>query len=316
MGRRVLAIVLGMAVACGIALAQRSGAPAASGTRAAPPQAGHHGGPAQGAGAPAAQPAAPAVPARAAGTNLGVASSFQHGHGRPGAPVPPRPGVGLPIGGVGILPPPGFGNVNHPGLGFVPSMPGVGFPLFPGNQITIGPIRGGAAGFGPPPVRQHRGFDRGTTIILGVPYAVPYYYYGYGFGGYNATTVDAYGNPLVTGPAAPQAPNIIIIGPQGNQPEAGQSVGAWPGPSTSDPRDTVIVYQAAPAEPPLPPAKPVTLLVFKDHSIYAITDYWKEGDRLCYSTNYGSQNCVSLDQIDLDFTKKLNAERNIKFELP
>lgn len=310
MGRRILAILLGIALACGMALAQRSGARAASGTRAAPAQAGHH-------GAPAHRPGAqPAVPAPVAGTNLGVASSFQRGHGRPPAPVQPRPGAGLPTGGFGVLPPPGFGNVNHPGLGYVPSAPGIGFPFYPGNVITIGPMRGGATAYGPPPVGQHRGFDRGTTIILGVPYAVPSYYYGYGFGGYNATVVDAYGNPLGAGPATPQAPNIIIIGPQGNQPEAGQSTGTWAGPSTSDPRDTVIVYQAAPAEPPLPPAKPVTLLVFKDHSIYAVTDYWKEGDRLCYATNYGSQNCVSLEQIDLDFTKKLNAERNIKFELP
>jgi hypothetical protein len=298
-----------------MALAQRSGAPAASGGRAAPAQSGHQGSPAHGAGAPAAQPAAPAVPARAAGTSLGVASGFQHGHGRPAAPVQPRPGVGLPAGAFGVLPPPGFGNVNHPGLGYVPSAPGIGFPLYPGNVITIGPIRGGATAFGPAAAHQHRGLGRGTTIILGVPYAVPYYY-GYGFGGYNSTVLDAYGNPLVTGPAAPQAPNIIIIGPQGNQAEAGQSVGTWAGPSTPDPRGTVTVYQAAPAEPPLPAAKPVTLLVFKDHSIYAVTDYWKEGDRVCYTTNYGSQNCVSLDQLDLDLSKKLNAERNVKFELP
>jgi len=309
MSSRVLAILLGITLACGMALAQRGSAPAASGTRAVPAQAGHHGAPAPGAAAPAAQPAAPAVPARTAGTSLGVASGFQHGHGRPAAPV--QPGLG-----VGVLPPPGFGNVNHPGLGYVPSAPGIGFPFYPGNVISIGPIRGGATGFGSPAVRQHRGFDRGTTIILGLPYAVPSYYYGYGSGGYSSTVLDAYGNPLVTAPAAPQAPNVIIIGPQGNQPAAGQSMGAWAGPSTFDPRDTVIVYQAAPAEPPLPPAKPVTLLVFKEHSIYAVTDYWKEGDRLCYTTNYGSQNCVSLDQIDLDFTKKLNAERNIKFELP
>ena len=39
------------------------------------------------------------------------------------------------------------------------------------------------------------------------------------------------------------------------------------------------------------PTKPLTLLVLKDHSIYAVTEYWKEGDRVCYVTSYGSQNC-------------------------
>ncbi|MFQ5926956.1 MAG: hypothetical protein ACE5MH_05930, partial [Terriglobia bacterium] len=66
-------------------------------------------------------------------------------------------------------------------------------------------------------------------------------------------------------------------------------------------------------EPPPPPR--FTLLVFKNHSIYAATDYWLEGGQLHYVTSYGAQNAVPFEQIDLEMTVQLNWERGVEFTL-
>lgn len=298
---RTLAIILAVVLAPGLAMAQRGG-------RGGGGFSGARGGSARGGSAHGA------APAQARGAGAGQAAPAM----RPGF------GSGIPTGGLGANP--GFGNVNHPGLGFVPSAPGIGFPLNPGNHIIIrSPIRRDGAVINSP-FRHHDGFNRfnrGNTVILGVPWGMPwggYYPYFYGSDVYSSTMVDAYGNPVAPAPAAPAAPNIIIIEPGAgqvaNEAQYGQSVGTWAGPSNFDPRNSVTVYRATPSDVPDKPAKPLTLLVFNDHSIYAVTDYWKEGNRVCYTTNYGSQNCVAQDQLDLQFTKKLNAERNIPFELP
>ena len=81
---------------------------------------------------------------------------YGHGHFRPGALV---------------APPTGYGNINHPGLGYAPNTPGIGVPLSTGiqplptiNQPLIGPIRPGVTNFGRPP--RH-----GSTIGLVTPAA-------------------------------------------------------------------------------------------------------------------------------------------------
>jgi len=58
-----------------------------------------------------------------------------------------------------------------------------------------------------------------------------------------------------------------------------------------------------------------TLIAFKDHSIYAVVDYWMENNRLNYVTNYGATSSVALDKIDMALTEQLNGDRNMKFEL-
>lgn len=60
---------------------------------------------------------------------------------------------------------------------------------------------------------------------------------------------------------------------------------------------------------------PVTLLQLKNGWMYGLTDYWVDGDKLHYVTNYGGKNSVPLDQIDLATTIRLNSERGVEFSL-
>jgi hypothetical protein len=61
---------------------------------------------------------------------------------------------------------------------------------------------------------------------------------------------------------------------------------------------------------------PFTLLQLRDGSMYGLTRYWVEGDRLYYVTNYGGENSVPLDRVDIVETTKLNSERSTPFVLP
>lgn len=74
-----------------------------------------------------------------------------------------------------------------------------------------------------------------------------------------------------------------------------------------------VARPSLPGEPPPPPR--FTLLVFKNHSIYAVTDYWLETGQLHYVTSYGGQNAVPFEQLDLEMTVQLNWERGIEFAL-
>lgn len=74
------------------------------------------------------------------------------------------------------------------------------------------------------------------------------------------------------------------------------------------------------APPPNPPndQRPVTLLQLRDGSMYGLTDYWVEGDKLHYlhyKTTYGGENSVSFEQIDFEKTLKLNADTGVPFVL-
>ena len=75
----------------------------------------------------------------------------------------------------------------------------------------------------------------------------------------------------------------------------------------------------SPAQPqefaPRPPARPVTLLAFKDATIIAVTDYWLQGYSLVYETSLGVRTVVPLDRLDFGLTQQLNLERNVPFVL-
>lgn len=63
------------------------------------------------------------------------------------------------------------------------------------------------------------------------------------------------------------------------------------------------------------PHEPDAILQLKDGTMYGLRDYWTADGRLYYVTNYGGQNSVSLSQIDLEETQRLNAERGEKFPI-
>ena len=72
-------------------------------------------------------------------------------------------------------------------------------------------------------------------------------------------------------------------------------------------------------QPGLPTGQPVslrlTVLVFKDHTILGVTDYWLEGSEFHYVTSYGAHNAVPLEEIDVEMTAQLNRERGVEFVL-
>jgi hypothetical protein len=78
---------------------------------------------------------------------------------------------------------------------------------------------------------------------------------------------------------------------------------------------TVIMVQPSPNPAPAPAARQIILLAFKNHAIYAVTDYSVENGRLTYVTDYGATNTVDLDQLDLEFSRRLNRERNVPFPI-
>lgn len=236
---------------------------------------------------PGAQHSAPVVVPSGTGVVRGLVAQ----RGGPGATAgstpfsPAAPGGFISTGGHGV------GNINHPG-GVLPSgfqpLPTVMQPLPMGMQPlpTGGPLDRTERGS-----RDHRN----TNVLV---YPIPVFMGGYGY--------YAYDSGLYPESSAPNVMDVQPDQPNSPQPESQQ----YYGPSR-------FVPQPAPDQSDQPASAQVvlTLLVFKDHSIYAATDYWRQDDRLHYLTNYGSKNSIPLDQLDMDMTVQLNRERNVPFIL-
>jgi hypothetical protein len=80
-----------------------------------------------------------------------------------------------------------------------------------------------------------------------------------------------------------------------------------------------------PSPPQVPPASPaevfqakasqLTLLALKNEMIYAVTQYWVDGDRLSYLRPSGASGDLSLDELDWARTTQLNSERGVSVTL-
>lgn len=227
-----------------------------------------------------------------------------------------------------------YGNVLHPG---VPS-PGALRPPAPIGPTTGGAriggggrIGGGRIGSGP--IGGRRSYGGGAVYI---PYPVyGGYGMGYGFdgfyssdypnaGGYN--TGPGYGGPYPADPYSggpgPAPPTVII-----NQNFQTDSVR----PQLRDYSNVPLPEPGAVAAPPAagqPATAPVApgaladdqptifLIAMQDHTIHPVIAYWVQGDTLNYISLEGAPNHVSLSLVDRDFSKQLNAERNVPFALP
>jgi hypothetical protein len=143
-----------------------------------------------------------------------------------------------------------------------------------------------------------------------VVYAYPVYIGGYG--GYydpsyyttpqDPSTVAAPSQPNVTvvmPPQAPVTPVIINLYSNGAQVRADQA-----------PPEQAADESAASFEPSH------YLIAFKDHTIYAATAYWVDGDTLHYFTDGNHHNQASLSLVDRDFTQKLNKQAGVDVTLP
>jgi len=58
-------------------------------------------------------------------------------------------------------------------------------------------------------------------------------------------------------------------------------------------------------------AKSLTLLALRNETIYAVTDYWLDGDRLDYLLPSGTRGVCALSDLDLVRTTQLNSERGV-----
>jgi hypothetical protein len=57
------------------------------------------------------------------------------------------------------------------------------------------------------------------------------------------------------------------------------------------------------------------MLYLNDGTVYALTNYWVAGGRLHYVTQYGGENSVAMDQVDMQRTVDVNAHRGVPITL-
>jgi hypothetical protein len=194
----------------------------------------------------------------------------------------------------------GYGSVLFPGLGH-PPLPSTGY----GGYYRGGHYGGGGYGHGN---GYGYGYRRYPPVAM-----YPVFVGGYGYG---------YGLMDDPPPAQQQQPPQTIVVQQ-------------PPPAQAAPTPSVIINQYfksdGPAGPPeqqsaVAPMAPravsrsddkptIYLIAMKDHTIMPALGYWVEGDTLTYITSQGNKNSVSLTLVDKDFSKQLNDERHVEFNL-
>ena len=196
-----------------------------------------------------------------------------------------------------------YGNIAHPG---VPS-PGALRPPAP-----VGPVTGGARIGGG---RTGNGAVNGRRFIGGGAVYVPYPVYGPAmeWDMHRRFLRDRHNQGPGYADAAPAPPTVII-----NQNFQTDSV-------RPQFRDYSNVQLPEPGTVATPPAAPgaladdqptIFLIAMQDRTIRPVIAYWVQGDTLNYISQDGVMNHVSLALVDRDFSKQLNAERNVPFALP
>ena len=202
-----------------------------------------------------------------------------------------------------------YGNVLHPG---VPS-PGALRPPAPIRPTTGGPRIGGGGRVGNGGAGGQRFYGGGAVYI---PYPVyGGYGMGYGFDGFYASDYSQGPGNVYSAEPAPAPPTVIIN--QNFQPDSVR-------PQFRDysnvqlPEPGVVAAPPAAATPAaLADDQPtIFLIAMQDHSIRPVIAYWVQGDTLHYVSREGVLDQVSLALVDRDFSKQLNAERNVPFALP
>lgn len=194
----------------------------------------------------------------------------------------------------------GYGNVLFPGTGHAPHTPpgGVTGPYF------IDPTTCCAGGIR----RARRKAPNIETVV------VPYPTYTES-PPEDLSTVDNSNDvsqAIGTNSNPAPAPTVAIHQYLGPPPSAGQATGS--GLDQALPGITPQTAFSLPGDNHDQPS--VYLVAFKDHSVVQALGYWMELGTLHYvSVNY-SVNQVTLDLIDRETSRRLNAERGIDFRLP
>jgi hypothetical protein len=152
---------------------------------------------------------------------------------------------------------------------------GVGVPFFGFGEFGLG----WRLGFGwGPSCGPYWGWGFGCN-------ALPYYDYGYSYNGYSG----------------PPPPNGLQAEPAMPSQENGPFSYEYPPPDTSPDNVSAEKFE--------------TVLYLKDGTVYAVINYWLADGKLVYQTNYGGENSIDLDQIEMQKTVDVNASRGVNFTL-
>lgn len=225
--------------------------------------------------------------ALALATAVAVVSLPALAQGRPQAGVTPPPTTGVQFSNPARSFPQ---RVFVPGFGLQPVIPEQ-FPVF------------------------GQGFDAHHFHILhGQPFFFPGGFIGGGFFGSNFFGGGFFPLPLVS------SSSTVVVVPQVVPVQVPVVVQeARPAEvvvTTGLPPDWGEVHVAKPSYPvERPPLAHLTLLVLKNQTIFAVTDYWLEDGRIFYVTSTGKQDSIAVRDLDWEMTTQLNAERGVEFVL-
>jgi hypothetical protein len=182
---------------------------------------------------------------------------------------------------------------------------------------------GGGARMAPRPTGGNAGFHRVNTAppirvvaparTFLAPYPIFYggYYYG-PYTGYDTAPPPPaydYGDPNTPQSYAydpNQAPPVLIN--RNYQPDSiNPVIRNYSGDTVQDPQANAGINDTP---------QIVFLIAMKDHTIFPAVAYWVEDNTLNYITTQGVHNSASLDNVDRDFSKLLNNQRQVDFALP
>ena len=203
-------------------------------------------------------------------------------------------------------PRPAAGGVVHPAGA---TLPGVTRSL----GSVVNPAQGGLR----VPGTTRNGFHNNGRVVA----AYPVYVGGY-YGAPYAPAVDPSAAPVGDGYA--QAPsNTTVLMPPPQQPVTPVVINfnyGNAGPSASAPVPVPVPdessnrIQTSGSDDNQEPSH--YLIAFKDHTIYAATAYWVDGDTLHYFTAGNVHNQASLSLVDRQFTERLNRAAGLDVRLP
>ena len=206
---------------------------------------------------------------------------------------------------------------------------------FRGGGAVGGGFRGGGAvgGYGGGYYGGFRGGyygGWGLGLGFGYPYGYGYPYYGgygydpyaygydpYSYGGYDTTPAPPVNAPQYGYPQGQPYPQGQY--PQGQaylqqQPYPPQYQQRYP-PQTQpqQPQQPQIQPQSAPAPNQ---GQVFYLIAFSDHTIQAATAYKVDGDQIHWIGRDGAEKQAPLSTVDVRFSKQINRDRQVDFEIP
>ncbi len=178
-------------------------------------------------------------------------------------------------------------------------------------------------------VNRHRSFTHGTTPYphsFGVNPHNSYPHNTHGVNRHNSYPHNTQG--VFFGGASPgiysvgTGTRVIVV--RQTIPAQSTSTVVVPGPYAlpAQNRQTAVVTQPAQSQQVLfpfaggasgaSPGDEPTLLVLKNNSLLAASDFWVENGRLVYVSSTGQEGSVALDALDLEATNQINGHRRVE----